>query len=188
MIVMISGPTASGKTTIADMLEREHGAKRFRYSMLLADLARERGLDPDDKATLQQLFLSEREQRGEDFLANEMGLRVSAADAALTVVEGARRIADIEALRAVARAQEEELKLVFIEASAESRFARYNSRLRKNGEEPVSREAFEVLERNAAENEIDNLREIFGREGLLVDTSMLAIGEGEARVKDFLRL
>lgn len=188
MIVGIAGPTASGKTTIADMLERDHGAKRLRYSMILADLAKERRLDPNDKATLQQLYLSEREQRGEDFLTNELATRVAYIDSPLIVIEGNRRLVDIETLRTIAHERKEKLKLIFIEASFEARLTRYNERLKLMGEEPITHEEFEKLERNAAENEIDNLREIFLQEGLCIDTSELTIEESMEKIKEFLGL
>jgi len=63
MVIGIAGPTASGKTTVARMLEEHHGALRMRYSAILAEIARQRGLDPDDKATLQQLYLEGRKEK-----------------------------------------------------------------------------------------------------------------------------
>jgi len=188
MIVGIAGPTASGKTTIADILERDFGAKRFRYSMLLAELAKERGLDLTDKATLQELYLSEREQRGEDFLTNDLATRVMYTDAPLIAVEGARRLVDVKTLYALAKQRNEVLKLIFIEASFESRLTRYNERLKLTGKKPITHEVFERLERNATENEIDNLREIFLKEGICLDTSKLTIKQASAKVKEFLGL
>lgn len=41
------------------MLEEQCGAARLRYSSIISEMAVERGLDPDDKPTLQGLFEKE---------------------------------------------------------------------------------------------------------------------------------
>ena len=170
MIIGIAGPTASGKTTIARMLEEDYGAVRLRYSSILSEMAVERGLDGDDKATLQGLFLTERETRGEDFLTKEMEERVSRLDNDFIVIEGNRRLVDINTLRQVASTHKTSLVLLFIDASRETRFVRYNERLITQGGEPISFEAFTALESNDAEDEIDDLKTIFENEGLIINT------------------
>ncbi len=170
MIIGIAGPTASGKTTVARMLEEEYGAVRLRYSSILSEMALERGLDPNDKATLQGLFLNERETRGEDFLTKEMEERVGQLDKDFIVIEGNRRLVDIDTLRRITKAHEDSLILLFIDASRETRFDRYNHRLITQNEEPISFEAFTALEANDAENEIDDLKTIFEKEGLVIST------------------
>lgn len=72
MIIGIAGPTAGGKTTIANLLEERAGAFRTRYSDILIGIANERGL-PHDKPTLQTLFLSLKDEHGDDFLTKENG-------------------------------------------------------------------------------------------------------------------
>lgn len=170
MIIGIAGPTASGKTTVARMLEEEYGAVRMRYSSILSEIALERGLDPNDKATLQGLFLTERETRGEDFLTKEMEERVGRINKDFIVIEGNRRLVDIDTLRRIAKTHNDSLTLLFIDASRETRFNRYNERLITQGEEPISFEAFTALESNDAENEIDDLKLIFEKEGLVINT------------------
>ena len=71
MIIGIAGPTAGGKTTIARLLEERNNAFRTRYSDILIRIANQKGL-PHDKATLQNLSIAERIEKGEDFLAKEM--------------------------------------------------------------------------------------------------------------------
>lgn len=170
MIIGIAGPTASGKTTVARMLEEEYGAVRLRYSSILSEMAVERGLDGDDKATLQGIFLNERETRGENFLTKEMEERVGQLNKDFIVIEGNRRLVDIDTLRRIAKARNDSLILLFIDASRETRFDRYNERLVTQGEEPISFEAFTALEANDAEDEIDDLKTIFEKEGLIINT------------------
>ena len=170
MIIGIAGPTASGKTTVARMLEEEYGAVRLRYSSILSEMAVERGLDPDDKATLQGLFLNERETRGEGFLTKEMEERVGRLDKDFIVIEGNRRLVDLDTLRRITKSRDDSLILLFIDASRETRLARYKERLAAQGEESVSFEAFTALEANDAEDEIDDLKIIFEKEGLVINT------------------
>jgi dephospho-CoA kinase len=133
MIIGIAGPTASGKTTAAKLLEKERFAIRIRYSQILSEMAKERDLDPDDKATLQKLFVEEREQRGESFLADELINRVELLRPDLLVVEGNRRLVDIEGLKKLSATRNEPLKLIYIDAPQEIRLVRYNQRLRDRG-------------------------------------------------------
>lgn len=170
MIIGIAGPTASGKTTVARMLEEKFGAFRIRYSNLLAEMAEARGLDAEDKATLQGLFLTERETRGEDFLTKEMFERVRTVENEYIVIEGNRRLVDIETLKRIAEVRHEPLLLLFIDASRQTRFNRYNERLKNQDDEPISFEAFTALESNDAENEIDDLEKIFEKEGVVIGT------------------
>lgn len=170
MIIGIAGPTASGKTTVARMLEEKYGAVRTRYSSILSEMATERGLDPEDKATLQGLFLTERETRGEDFLTKEMEERVRRLDNDFIVIEGNRRLVDLKTLKRITEVRNDSLILLFIDASRETRFDRYNERLVTQGEELISFEAFTALEANDAEDEIDDLKTIFEKEGLIINT------------------
>lgn len=170
MVIGIAGPTASGKTTVARMLEETYGAVRLRYSSILSEMAKERELDPDDKATLQGLFLTERETRGEDWLTKEMEERAGQCKEAMVVIEGNRRLVDVETLRRIAEARGDSLLLLFIDASTDSRFQRYNARLSEHNEPPISAEVFAALESNAAENELEDLKAIFAEEGLVINT------------------
>jgi cytidylate kinase len=171
MIIGISGPTASGKTTIANMLATKLDAFRIRYSDILSQIAYERGLDANDKATLQALYLSERKEKGEDFLARALEEKVMGISSPNIIIEGNRRLVDIDTLRRIAEVKQDRLLLLFIDASLETRFARYNGRLQKHDELPISYEAFMELEANGAENELPELREIFAQKGLHIDGS-----------------
>lgn len=172
-IIGIAGPTASGKTSVTAMLVSELGAVCFRPSAILAEMAREKGL-PEDKATLQQLYVDERVSRGEDFLAILLRERVLQSKASLVVVEGNRRKADLDSLHTLAQEQNVTLKLLFIDASPHTRFERINMRQETIGEAPLSREAFDTLEQHPAENEIDDLRKAFAEEGTYINTDNLS--------------
>jgi len=171
MLFGIAGPTASGKTTVTNLLVEKYDADYLRYSMLLSDIATKRGLDPTDKATLQDLYVSLREERGEGWLAEEIANRVEDEQKSENlVIEGNRRKIDIETLKDVADSRNEQLIFIFIDASVTTRFARYNSRLEKQNKPPITFEEFEILEKNAAEDEVDDLRQYAKAHGIYIDT------------------
>ena len=187
MLIGIAGPTASGKTTVAKRLERDHGARRLRYSEILQEIARERGLDPDDKETLQELFTGIREERGEEWLTEELKERAAKIKVPLLVIEGNRRKVDIDTLHEVAAARGELLKFIFIDASVEERFKRYNNRMRRQGDPVVNMTQFMELETDPAEDEIDNLRELAKREGVYIDTDNHKVEETMSVVEEALK-
>ncbi len=186
MLIGIAGPTGGGKTTIAKMLERDFAAVRMRYSEVLAEIAKERGLDPNDKATLQELYLKERETRGENWLAEEIAARASETKTAVLVIEGNRRRVDIENLCRIAASRGEIMKLIFVDASPDVRFERYNKRLVSEGNQPVTRAEFDKLENNAAEDEIHFLRDTAKETGVYINTDHSNIEEAENIVKKAL--
>lgn len=183
MLFGIAGPTASGKTTVTDMLVEEYQAAYLRYSQILSELATERGLDPTDKGTLQKLFVDLREERGESWLTDEIAARAKARAAAHLVIEGNRRKVDVETLQTVAKNRDEALIFIFIDASPDTRFTRYNSRLAKQGKSPVTREAFTTLEQNPAESEVEDLRQYAKTHGIYIDTDKYNIEETKALVR-----
>jgi dephospho-CoA kinase len=168
MIIGIAGPTASGKTTVARMLQEHLGALRIRYSDILEEIAKERGLNTS-KPTLQDLYMSESQTKGEDFLAKELEARVGTLPYPMIVIEGNRRLADIEMLKRISKSKREKLVLLFIEASKEIRFERYNHRMIKSGLPIISKEEFEILEAHDSESEIGELRAIFKKEGTIIN-------------------
>ena len=188
MIIGIAGPTASGKTTVSNSLESTYGASRMRYSAILAEIAREKGLDPSDKATLQRLYLEGRKEQGEDFLAKEMLKRLEGVASDLIVIEGNRRLVDIDALRALARERDEELKFLFIDASVDVRLGRYNTRLTETNDTPISHDAFCTIEQTESERELAAIRDIFRAEGCVIDTDTLDAAQTMQQVVKYLGL
>lgn len=184
MLFGIAGPTASGKTTVTELLTTQYQAAYARYSLILSEIAEEQGLDPTDKATLQNLYVSLRRERGEDWLAKEILERAEQTKANNLVIEGNRRQVDLETLQTVATKRQEDLKLIFIDASPETRFTRYNQRLTKQGKLPISWDAFLKLENNPAEDEISILREYAKKHGIYINTDEYNIEETKALVRE----
>lgn len=182
MIIGIAGPTASGKTTIAQMLTKRFGAYCTRYSLILAEIAKQQGL-PTDKATLQKIYADERKIRGDDFLSRMLEKIIAGVNTDLIVIEGNRKISDItllERLNDLEKLRElkkTDLRLLFVDASVEVRFRRYYKRQAGIGEKPVSFRAFLDLENHVCEDEIIMLRDIISKKGHVLKTDDLSIEE-----------
>jgi len=188
MIIGIAGPTASGKTTVAHMLAETTNAFRIKYSDILSTIAFERGLDAEDKSTLQNLYLSERETHGEDFLSKALEEKVLSTDSPNIIIEGNRRLVDIDMLRRIADAKRDRLLLLYIDASVEVRFGRYNNRMEKHGEQPISFDEFMKLEQNGAEDQLNDLKAIFQNEGLVINASTSTPQEVFDEVSQYLQV
>lgn len=187
MLFGIAGPTAGGKTTVTDMLVETYRAGHLRYSFILSDIASDCGLDPQDKATLQGLYITLRKERGESWLADAVAEKAEDLACTHLVIEGNRRKVDIETLKDVADRRNEALVFIFIDASPETRFARYNARLQKYNKDPISWEEFLELETNPAENEVDDLRQYAKTHGIYIDTDEHNIEQTLTLVKTALQ-
>lgn len=188
MLIGIAGPTASGKSTVTKMLVAEYEAAYMRYSSVLSSIAIERGLDPKDKATLQDLYITLREERGEDWLAKEILNRAKASETENLVIEGNRRKVDLETLRKVAEDRQEKLVLIFIDASPDTRFSRYNQNPDAHGYNIVTRSEFDELEANPAEDEIDFFRQYAQTDGIYINTDNNNIEEVNELVRTKLNI
>jgi len=186
MLFGIAGPTASGKTTVTEHIVSIYQVEHMRYSQILSEIAVERGLDPTDKATLQHLYVSLREERGEAWLSEVIAERAKAGSAEHLVIEGNRRQVDLETLAAVAQARNEDWVLIFIDASPDTRFMRYNERLVRHGKPSITRVEFDILEQNPAEDEVDDLRQYAKKQGIYINTDQHSINDVKVLVDTLL--
>lgn len=176
LLIGIAGPTASGKTSVAEHLERAHEAWRGRYSQSIATIATERNI-PHDKASLQHLSTELRATLGEDFLTKLMHDRVQRIDADMIVIEGNRRMVDMRFLNALAKETGRTLILLYIDADTDIRFNRMNARLAKEDRPAASREAFELLENDECEEELPLVLEHIKENGVIIDNSTITFEE-----------
>lgn len=170
------------------MIAHATNAFRIKYSDILSTLAFERGLDANDKSTLQNLYLSERKIHGEDFLSRALEEKVKSVDYPNIIIEGNRRLVDIPMLKRLSAHKNDRLFLLYIDASVETRFARYNNRLQKQEQLPISFETFMELEHSGAEDELDELKVIFQKEGLVIDASDRTPEEVYHEVSQYLQV
>ena len=186
-IIYVAGPTAGGKTTVADMLEATTGGYRVRGSQLLAEMATDRGI-PTDKASLQNLYLTERKVHGENFLAMLLAEKACASNTSIVIAEGIRRITDIASIEKINKGRNNTLKFMYIDASPDVRFIRYNKRLNSLDQEPITRDEFTILEENPAEDELSLVKEMVRERGIVIDTNTLTREEVLGQVQNFLNI
>lgn len=125
-ILVFVGLLASGKGTAAKYFTEKYGAQSFRFSTIMRDVLDRLYLE-HSRENMSNISTLLRERFGEDLFAKVMAADVEKAPANLVVVDGARRLADIEHLKKLAG-----FKLVSIEVEAKIRY----ERLRQRGENP----------------------------------------------------
>jgi len=184
MIIGIAGPTASGKTTVAEYLASHMNAYRIKYSDVLIDIARERGI-ARDKASLQHLSTELRGTFGEDFLTKRLRDLLRAHATRHIVIEGNRRMVDMVFLETLSRERAEELTLMYVDADPAVRFARMNTRLMDEGRHPLTEKIFQTLEEDECEKELPLVRDYIKERGTLIDNTGLTREQFEASVKAF---
>lgn len=152
-LIGIAGKTASGKTSLAQAIIEHFDAGTNRFSAVLATFTTTIGLGTDKK-TLQEVSTALRKTFGENILAHGMATWVLEETSEYVVVEGIRRIADVRLLREAAEESDRKFILIFVDAPKETRFARYNERMKREGLSEVTTEEFHTLETREAEQEL----------------------------------
>lgn len=124
VILGFTGLLASGKGTAAKYLEEKHMAATFRFSTMLRDILN-RVYVPHARDNMIRLSEFLRGAYGEDIMAKTMFKDIEKDTAKVVVIEGIRRLADIE---------QDAPNFVLVEIFAEPKI-RYE-RLIKRGENP----------------------------------------------------
>ncbi len=120
LIIGITGPMGSGKTTAAEYLASEHGFSHIRYSQVLADWFNE---DPERKSELQVVGWEVMSGGSQAELNRRLLSKISSG--ANWVVEGLRHPLDYESLK---NAFASRFHLVYIDSSREQRWLRLQKR------------------------------------------------------------
>lgn len=180
-IVGIAGPTAGGKTTVAKLLAESLRAYRTKYSDVLISLAEGKKL-PIDKASLQALSNELREVHGNDYLGRELWKKLENIPNVNLVIDGNRLMDDMKFLSWLAEEEGKRLVLLYIDADVEVRFTRINGRLKNDRSSLLSRDAFDILERDPCENELPQVRDYIQAHGTVIDTTHLSEDEVVAEV------
>ncbi len=99
-IIALSGPIASGKGTVKEYIVRNYSAKDCRFSTILRDVLG-RINQPITRENLVKVSVSLRKTFGESTLAKAIVKDAVSIDNDIVVVDGVRRLADIEYLSKV---------------------------------------------------------------------------------------
>ena len=136
LIIGLIGLPGSGKGTVANLLQKEYGAKYTRFSGIISDLLDRLAIE---KSRENMIKMSEtlRQTFGEDALSYAIGQDVLKAKGQIIVLDGIRRPGDIVALEPLPQ-----FHLVSVEAPPELRFERMKARGEKATEATMTREQF----------------------------------------------
>ena len=125
-IIVFVGLLSSGKGTAAKYLVEKHGAKAFRFSTIMRGVLDRLYLE-QSRENMSNISTVLRQTFGEDLFAKVMAADVRKTEENIVVVDGARRLADIEHLKKI-----EGFRLISIEADPKIRY----QRLIQRGENP----------------------------------------------------
>ncbi len=148
MIIGFVGQAGAGKGTAAEMLTVNKNAQIFTFSDILADLLK-RLYKEKSRDNLIKMSTAVREAFGQDALANVMEAQVQESMADIVIVDGIRRMEDIEDLN-----KDPKFHLVEIWAPPEVRFERLKKRNEKAGEGDMTWEAFLAMGKRETEKTI----------------------------------
>lgn len=136
MIIGFVGQAGAGKGTAAEMLAKDSHSKIFTFSDILVDILN-RLFKEKSRDNMIKISMALREAFGQDALANVMERQVQECDADIVIVDGIRRLEDIEDLR-----KDPNFHLVEVTAPPKVRFERLKNRKEKSGESEMTWEDF----------------------------------------------
>lgn len=135
-ILGLTGEKAGGKGTIAAYCREKYGASSYRFSDVLFEILRLLDVEPS-RQNLVALSVSVRRDFGETILARALSKKVANDDHELIVVDGIRRLGDIETLRTLPG-----FCLVYVTADVQKRYERSRARGEKTGDATQTLEQF----------------------------------------------
>lgn len=150
-ILVFTGLLACGKGTAAKYFVDKYQASSFRFSTMLRDMLKRVYL-PDSRDNMQKLSQFIRETYSQDIMSKTIAQDASTAPSPLVVIEGARRLTDIEYLKELPG-----FTLVAIEVDAKIRYQRLVARNENPGDADKTFEQFSLDEKAEAESQIPAL-------------------------------
>ncbi len=132
----LTGPIASGKGTVKKYIEQKYGAKDCRFSTALRDILLRMG-EEISRENMQKISTVLRENFGQNILAKIIAEDVKKIDTEIIVIDGVRRISDIEFLKELPN-----FILISIDADPKIRYERMVKRNENKGDDKKTYESF----------------------------------------------
>lgn len=136
IILGLAGEICAGKGATVKYIAEKYGAESFRFSTMLRDLLN-RLYIPVSRENMQLISTAMRQAFGENIMAKAIAEDVKNGKNNIIVIDGVRRLADIEYLKKINC-----FKLVRIIADPEIRYKRLISRKENQGDETKTYEEF----------------------------------------------
>lgn len=153
LILGIAGQMLSGKSTAAKFYTDECGAISLRYSALINEILDVLDLE-QTRFNQQELGRILKEQYGQEVLARTIIQRIKELGDKFYLIDGFRTKNEVDEFR-----QLKNFKLLYIEASAELRYARLQGRDEKVGESKVTLEEFNESQQHTVDRNIAGLKQ-----------------------------
>lgn len=151
IILGFVGEMVSGKGTVAEYLQKNHGAGTHRFSTMLRDVADRLYLEKS-RLNLQKLSQILRENFSQDIMARVMAEDVKNDTNDVVIIEGIRRFSDIEYLKKI-----ENFKLVYITADIKTRYDRLTKRQENTDDQLKSFKDFQKDHGHESESQIQEV-------------------------------
>lgn len=145
-ILGFTGLIACGKDTASNYFAKKYNAEQVKFSASMKDIMERVYISPIRK-NYQLISRVLRETFGQDLFSKVVANDVKNSKADLVIVDGVRRIPDIEHLKNI-----KGFKLVAVEVDAKTRFERIKQRNEKPGDQTKTWEEFQ--KEDVAETEI----------------------------------
>ncbi len=158
IIIGFVGLMASGKGEAAQYLQEKYGAVSFRFSSMLRD-ALKRFHVPETRDNLVKMSELIRASFGENILAKTMAEDIKMSPQSMIVVDGIRRIADIEFLRLLP-----EFVMVAVVADPRIRYERLTQRQENSDDQTKTYEQFLLDQEKSTEVTIPPVMRLAQRE------------------------
>jgi len=152
IILGLAGEIASGKGTVAEYVVEKYGGSAHRFSTMLRDILDRLYLEHSRENT-SKISTVLRQNFGEDVLAKIMREEVQRDACQVIIVEGIRRVADIEYLKELP-----EFKFIYVEADINKRYERLIQRGENVDDKGKTFEQFEKDHQLETELQIKDLK------------------------------
>lgn len=151
IVIGLVGEMASGKGAIKEYLKTAYGAVDWKFSTPIRNFMKEMSV-PVDRRNLTNTSVALRNAFGQDLFAKTAVKDVINLEADVIVLDGARRIEDVEYLLELSY-----FSLVRVDADLKTRYERLVSRKENEGDENKTFEEFVKDHENETEATIPNL-------------------------------
>ncbi len=162
IIIGLVGEAAAGKGTVAQYLVEKYGAVTFAFSKPMKDCLTRLHI-PLSRENLTAFSEITRRTYGDDLYAKVIAKDCGAADSAMIVVDGIRRMTDVTTLKDLPG-----FHMIYVTAPVELRWQRARKRGEKAGEADMTLEQFKAEELLPTEVAI---REVGGRAEFTVENA-----------------
>ncbi len=152
-ILAFAGRNGSGKETAArEMARLLGGAETHTYSDILQETFKLWGFYENSRHEMQELSTFMRKLKGQDCMAKVMVNTCNLAIGNDVVIDGVRRVEDLDLL--IERFGKQNVYLIWIEVEADVRYQRLRQRKEKAGEQFMSRDLFDAQEQAESERKL----------------------------------